>query len=276
MLLSITLTLVPRENNRFLINTAKLFHASFLGFVKSHDEKLSNFLHETQDTPYTVSSLKGDFERDEKSGILAKKETEYKARVTTLDSTLSQLVLEKLNPKSTSALQIGETEFELKAVCNAPKEDKWVDISSYEKMYNSLIEKVNKPFSPKINLFFSTPTTFRHGKGNLPLPLPRLVFKNYWEKWNQYSPISLGDNLSEIIENSVFLSYHNMKTQMINFGGGHREIGFIGRCGFRVDKRTEPVLVLILQLLADFAFYCGTGAKTTWGMGQTKRYTYKG
>jgi CRISPR-associated endoribonuclease Cas6 len=26
-----------------------------------------------------------------------------------------------------------------------------------------------------------------------------------------------------------------------------------------------------LNALADFAFYCGTGAKTTMGMGQTRR-----
>ena len=36
-----------------------------------------------------------------------------------------------------------------------------------------------------------------------------------------------------------------------------------------VMENTE--MLRLVNLLADFAFYCGTGYKTTMGMGQTRR-----
>ncbi len=47
-------------------------------------------------------------------------------------------------------------------------------------------------------------------------------------------------------------------------------IGFVGRCAFSMF-RSERALWRTLHLLADFAFYCGTGYKTTQGLGQTRK-----
>ena len=48
-------------------------------------------------------------------------------------------------------------------------------------------------------------------------------------------------------------------------------IGFTGKVTYYIDHKAPPDLVFQMNLLADYAFFCGTGRKTTIGMGQTVR-----
>ena len=98
MLTSFILTLTPRQNVSFLINTGRLVHGAFLDFIRVHDTNLSDDLHNPQtDKPYTVSSLTGEFQKGSEKGIVAVVGTEYQLRITTIRQDLSELVLEKLN-----------------------------------------------------------------------------------------------------------------------------------------------------------------------------------
>ncbi len=47
--------------------------------------------------------------------------------------------------------------------------------------------------------------------------------------------------------------------------------GFVGDVQFEIDAQASPEFAMQAHLLADFAFFCGTGRKTTVGMGQTVR-----
>ena len=47
--------------------------------------------------------------------------------------------------------------------------------------------------------------------------------------------------------------------------------GFTGKVSYYIDKKAPPDLVFQMNLLADYTFFCGTGRKTTVGMGQTVR-----
>jgi hypothetical protein len=58
-------------------------------------------------------------------------------------------------------------------------------------------------------------------------------------------------------------------------GNAPHQIGFMGRCAFTCFS-PERALWRTLHLLADFAFFCGTGYKTTQGMGQTRRVKAEG
>ena len=48
-------------------------------------------------------------------------------------------------------------------------------------------------------------------------------------------------------------------------------MGFVGRAFFEVAPKAGEDLARRVNALADFAFFCGTGKKTTMGMGQTVR-----
>lgn len=67
----------------------------------------------------------------------------------------------------------------------------------------------------------------------------------------------------------------------MNFGR-YKQLGFVGDCEYQfldnVSKggsseanRESQELLKQADALANFAFYCGTGYKTTMGMGQTRR-----
>jgi len=81
--------------------------------------------------------------------------------------------------------------------------------------------------------------------------------------------VKLDDTISSWSDRIVVARYR-LETHILNFGS-YQEVGFTGRCRYELDKNTPEEVAHALNALADFAFYCGTGAKTTMGMGQTKR-----
>lgn len=117
----------------------------------------------------------------------------------------------------------------------------------------------------EIELLFATPTTFRAGDLDLPLPVPRLVFAGLLRKWNAFSPISLNISLEEL-ERRVAMAGANVRTLTFYDGRSHI-VGFVGRALFRVLRGASPDLLRAVNTLARFAFFAGVGRKTTHGMG---------
>ncbi|MBA7586214.1 CRISPR-associated endoribonuclease Cas6 [subsurface metagenome] len=121
----------------------------------------------------------------------------------------------------------------------------------------------------QVDLEFLSPTTFRSGGKNIIFPQPELVFGSYLNKWQTFSPIKLDDSLPSWFD-KVMVARYRLQTHILDFGS-YREVGFTGKCRFELDKATPDKVVVTLNALADFALYCGTGAKTTMCMGQTRR-----
>ncbi len=129
----------------------------------------------------------------------------------------------------------------------------------------------NASSTEEITLEFHTPTAFRQSDLDLPLPLPRLVFQSYYKKWKKFSEIDgLMLNLLDIIEREVGISKMDIKT--IPFNDGRITIpGFVGKVTFIIKNSVEKEAKRQINLLADYAFFAGTGRKTTHGMGMTRR-----
>jgi CRISPR-associated endoribonuclease Cas6 len=124
--------------------------------------------------------------------------------------------------------------------------------------------------APKeIKLFFYTPTTFRQGDIDLPLPVPSLVFRGLLTRWNAFSPIS-APLLRETIDRRIALSSADIQTRMFFDGRSHIP-GFVGEVTFRILRNTSHTEAQAIAALADFAFYAGIGRKTTHGMGLVRR-----
>ncbi len=47
--------------------------------------------------------------------------------------------------------------------------------------------------------------------------------------------------------------------------------GFVGTCSFQLTSKVAEKIAQQINCLADFAFFAGTGRKTTHGMGMTRR-----
>jgi CRISPR-associated endoribonuclease Cas6 len=98
-------------------------------------------------------------------------------------------------------------------------------------------------------------------------------FQSWVNKWNAFAPIKLDrtEILAFITEYGQVTSI-TTKSRALNFGK-HTEIGWVGTyaCVFYPEDSLDPDLLRVVNCLAAFAFYCGTGYKTTMGMGQTRR-----
>ncbi|RMF87584.1 MAG: CRISPR system precrRNA processing endoribonuclease RAMP protein Cas6 [Nitrospinota bacterium] len=130
-------------------------------------------------------------------------------------------------------------------------------------------------------IHFATPTTFKAGEANLPLPLPRLCFQSWLQSWDTYSGLPFFSSkaerqtfLTEVVERQVSLEYTQIRMHpyLLYFEGRQpREYGFVGTCRFSIrPTKVAPQDRKRLATLVRYSFYSGTGKKTTMGMGVTR------
>lgn len=268
MLLSLVLTLKPTKDCNLPLTTGNFAHACFLNLVSRADDALAEDLHEQRrDKPFTISPLQGEF-TNQRGRLSLKAGKEYWLRITSLEDTLSNLLLD-LAKKPPKSLVLKEEEFEIKRMTASSDEAGWACAATYEELYNFRIP-VPWPLDYRIRMKFYSPTTFRSNGQNIPLPLPNLVFFGLAQKWNRFSPIDLGSDISKIAAGRLTLSRYDLATKMLDFGK-YRQVGFVGEAEFTIKRERDDLLPRVLHLLADFAFYAGVGYKTTMGMGQVRR-----
>lgn len=77
-------------------------------------------------------------------------------------------------------------------------------------------------------------------------------------------------DLLDIIKKNVEIANFSRKTTP--FEGGRVTIpGFVGKVTFVVKKEVGKEALRQIDLLADYAFFAGTGRKTTHGIGMNRR-----
>ncbi len=135
------------------------------------------------------------------------------------------------------------------------------------KSYGNIYEYA--PAENTIVLDFLTPTTFKKGDFDYPLPEPSLVFKSLIRKWVAFSNYPLTENLREILEKGIFISGAWIKTVKFPLSPQAKIVGFTGRVVFYIDSSKKEILKW-LNTLAFFGEYAGIGRKTTMGLGKVR------
>jgi len=245
----------------------------FLHLMEQVDPAVSARLHnDNRYRPYTLSPL-GIGERGHGfQGFRMARDRELKAgtpcyvRVTFLEDglfpTFSRFFLASPNP----TLRLGRTEFIVTEVLATPESDnEWSSYVSYEQLIARNAQRRDR----QIVLRFVTPTSFRARDVDLPLPLPRLVFQSYYKRFQEFSDFPFLPDFIESVERHTGIArMDRMRTDTIRTNKTILN-GFVGEVTFVISQKAPPDLVTQMHLLADFAFFCGTGKKTTVGMGQT-------
>jgi CRISPR-associated endoribonuclease Cas6 len=121
-------------------------------------------------------------------------------------------------------------------------------------------------------LHFRTPASFRVNDMHHVFPDPELVFTSYAARWNAFAPpeLIIAPAWLEWVRAAVAVSRFRLDSDVVYFGK-YQQIGCVGRVQYRVSRPAPEHMANVLNCLADYAFYCGTGNKTTQGMGQTLR-----
>ena len=107
----------------------------------------------------------------------------------------------------------------------------------------------------------------RHIHRNLVVPEPAAVFASWLRAWNLFGAPAFDTDFVDFVEAQVLISRYNLRSVRVQIGKG-TQLGCVGWCNYYVFQR-ELAARRILHLLADFAEFCGTGYKTTQGLGQT-------
>lgn len=276
MPISAVIYLIPSEDVMLRPTMGHHAHAAFLSLLRMSNSDKAEAVHAASaQKPFTVSPLIGNGER---RGAFLRIRTgvECWLRYTFLDDALFAHFGNAFLTQSLPSIRLGEARFQLsRLVASGTEIDDW----SGTKTYEELIESAG--MDSQIRLRFHSPTAFReltpHGKKTRNQPYIDLVrcYRSWLNKWNAFAPTQIDkQKFLDFVDVHAGLTTVKSQSKMLDFGK-HKAVGFVGNCEyeFLAGGQSDDAVEMLrwANLLADFAFYCGTGYKTTMGMGQTRR-----
>jgi len=270
MLLSSVIHLKALEGGALPQYMGAALRAEFLDWIRETDKTQSDELHDGNELrPYTVSDLKGTFHAQQGLNRVESGQSAW-FRVTSLTKELTETLQGSILPNIKGRVfELGGVKFQVQNVPEAGQHP-WAGEASYESLADQYFKADLVP-SDSIEMVFASLTTFHTGDVHMPLPVPETVLGSWLTRWNKMSTASLPRAVEELKEARLALNRYTLQTQVVQYKEA-TWIGFSGDCRFRVLSKDE-FWVRLCNLLADFSFYCGTGAKTSFGLGQTKTLT---
>ena len=278
MPISTVIYLIPPEDITLRPTMGHHAHAAFLSLLRmSNPEKAEEIHAASGQKPFTVSPLIGDGVR-RGNFLRIRAGTECWLRFTFLDDALFVHFGSAFLTQDFPSIRLGGATFQLSRLVASGTETKdW----SGAKIYEDLIESAGT--DTRVRVRFHSPTAFRElsprGQKTRNQPHIDLVrcYQSWVNKWNAFAPMQIDKPaLLDFVAQHAGLTAVESKSRMLDFGK-HKAIGFVGSCAYQFfvgsqsEGKVDTEMLRLTNLLADFAFYCGTGYKTTMGMGQTRR-----
>jgi CRISPR-associated endoribonuclease Cas6 len=266
-LLGLTLTLRPTRAFTVAPQYTTGLHSWFLNQVRLSDPDLSQYMHDGQsEKPFTLSGLlNGPLIPQHERRLLLPADQSYQWIITGLNEEVVDW-LESWQPPATVQLQRETLQIEEVAIA--------YPATTYETLWDTAEAKINAPTTPQDLCFtFLTPTSFRHHGNHLPLPMPDIVFQSYVRRWNCFAHLEVDKNdFKQWVNEHVVIVRHTIQSSKVQAGKQGSVTGFTGSVQFHLTAKAqdEPEYVQMVYALEQLAPYCGTGHKTTFGLGQTR------
>ncbi len=266
-LYSISVVMRPLQPGAIPLAHGYHVYALFLNIIRASNPVLAEKLHAGDAVkPFTTSTLIGKTYR-KGAQLMISMETALSFRLTFLDSAVFSHFMDGALRWGEKPVEVAGLSFRVEEVETIPRKGSPATFQNYQGILD------DTDTLRQIDMEFMTPTVFRSGgKRNNVFPEPALVFGSYWNKWQALSPVKMDDNLNSYFE-KINVTRYRLETGIWDFGS-YQEVGYSGTCRFEIDPSVPDDKMACTNALADFAFYCGTGAKTTMGMGQTRRVNY--
>lgn len=260
-LVSLEFTLRPHNNCELYPQYAIGLHAWLLQQIQSFDADLSAYMHDGQsEKAFSISGLDGQFVSHRQSLRLQANET-YLWRVNALSKDVSHALITLLR-------QLPE-DIEIK---NAPLAIESVRLAQPATTYTKLLKAAEED-SGSVSLSFISPTSFRRKKQHMPLPWPKNVFHSYLRRWNHFSRKVVDlDEFLDWLDNHIVIQRHQMASVKVAAAKQGSVTGFTGAITYALTRQAanNPDFQALFYALVQLAPYCGTGHKTTFGLGETQ------
>lgn len=234
-------------------------HAWFLQQIQRFDPALSAQLHDGEtDKAFNISGLSGQFSTQSCSLHLQAGKT-YQWYVAGLTKPVVKGLAQWLRQLP-----------EVVALKNAPLTIQRV---SYAQPPTTYAKLATVEPGQSLSLTFVSPTSFRRRGHHLPIPWPRNVFHSYLRRWNEFAnrPVD-PDQFLDWIDDCVVFHRHELVSEKIAAGKRGSVTGFTGAVTYGLAGKAaeDPEFRQLFYTLGHYAPYCGTGHKTTFGLGQTR------
>lgn len=231
-------------------NVYRALHANLLRWIDAAAPELAAEVHDRPvRKPFTVSPL------------TAGRNGGWECRVTLLADVLWPVLSEGVQ-------QVGHLDLDGRVLPIA-LEDASVVYRSYDELQTSIRTDTY------LRMAFVSPTTFRAGQLDSPLPEPGAVFHSWLSHWNDFAPPNrhISTALLDVVHEVVAIAeIRDLRTERHDLGRSS-PVGFVGQVTYAIThaRLLNQADVWRLNALAQYAEFCGTGRKTTQGMGQTRR-----
>jgi len=270
MLLSAILTFTTSRRGTLPAALGRAVYAEVLGQIDRRDPALARQLHAWNGpVPLTCSSLNGATRRG--ADLYLERDEEYWLHLTGIVEPVSQLLHSLLIEDPQTEWNIHSHPIELLRVTCDPVGHPWAGIADYQELAAEHLLTTGDP--PNwVSLRFDSPTSFKSGGMQVPIPTPDLVFGSLVDRWNLFSPIPLSDEMREFSRTCVAISRYELRSAPIPHKVGSFRVGGVGEVTYTAlagDRYWHGAM----QMLADFAKFSGVGVQTTNGMGQVRRIT---
>ena len=269
-LVSLVFTVTPRKDVALPTNYAIGLHAWFLNQVQKKDPELSQYLHDGQsEKPFTMSRLFGEMAENENQLLLFQEKT-YHWYLSALSPKVARWFRHWLHnmPKYIilNFKQPPESVFPSKIYLIIQSVEIALPPTTYSNLFGAVARK-------KFALSFLSATSFRTKGHHYPLPAPDKLFHSYLRRWNHFAPNKFESKVFLAwIEENIIITRHHLDS--VRLAGGKRGLvtGFVGSIELDLASSTKenPEFTKLYKALGQLAPYCGTGHKTTFGLGQTR------
>ena len=278
MPISAVIHLSPPEDVTLRPTMGHHAHAVFLSLLHIGNPKKAEEAHATSaQKPFTVSPLiaRGTRHRDQ---LHLQAETDCKLRFTFLSDALFAHFAPAFFTDPLPSIRLGQATFQVNRLITTGSEtDGWGGTTTYEELIETAGTETH------MQARFYSPTAFRaltpRGQDRRDEAAIDLVrcYQSWVNKWNTFAPTQIDkERLLDFVERYAGLTAIDSKNRVLDFGR-HKIAGFVGSCAYRffIEEQSADAgnleMLRWVNLLADYAFYAGTGYKTTMGMGQTRR-----
>lgn len=248
-------------------------HGAFFALLREAEPELAAWLHGNPERkPFTLSAVQEERRRP----VLGQS---AELRITFMDDRLFPLLAGALLRGGLQAgLRIGRAQFTVTGLVTTAS----AHPAAGHATYADLIMR-SRP-AEALPIRFVSPTVFRSQGQDVLWPAPRHVWQSWVRAWNSHASLSASSEkedaaafvgefdearVVELAESRIVVQRYRLETAHVSLGDGGLT-GFIGTCIYGLKAMSEEERRLC-ALLADFAFYCGTGRKTAMGLGQTVR-----
>ena len=260
---SVVLRIKAKQSGKYRLYPGKMIYSAFLKAIEEVNSAVSELQHsETALKAFTISNII-NMDKDQK----IEEGKNYFIRVTILDKNLFSVFASAMFKKRVfqKDILIGDIEYRVMDIYFTEEKHQMARSFDEEK------ELEKKEVKREIELLFMSPTFFKSGDKFIRELDLKIMYRGLLKKYNKYSDYEMNEKMMEEV-NRIEILEKEIKTRKVKMKNGYF-IGFVGKVRLRFNQEREDV-VKAFNVLNEFAYYSGVGAKTTMGFGQIKVERY--